>query len=363
MLAEILHLVSGDHYLALMMIVILSCILSRRNLQTERVNQGGFWITVAVSALLAVQDIAESYAALDPSRYALRMAATIFGYALRPLLVLGFLLVIWPAYRKRWFLWIPAALNALFYLTALFTPLTFYFDRNYMLRRGPFGLTVFAVCLLYMILVFIVLYRRFRERHPWDLRIIYLCAAGCLGAAAVDVKLGSITILSATLISTMIFYLFLRTQDADLDPLTRLWNRMVFYKDCKKYRNAVTAVASIDMNGLKRTNDELGHDAGDRALRMIGRALHSIAGRKVLPYRIGGDEFMVLFVQSTREEIDRALLAFTDEIWRVGLSVSSGLALKEDTNGTLEEMIQVSDKRMYEEKRSYYQQHDRRKRS
>lgn len=362
MFTEILNLVSGQHYIALMLILILACILLGRNLQSKRVSTGGFWITIITCVLLIAQDILQNYAAHDPARRELRMIVSIAGYALRPAAVLGFLLVVWPAGKKKWFLWIPAILNAGLYVTALFTPLTFSFAEDYSIQRGPLSWVMFAVCLLYLIVTLVIIHISFRDRRAGDTLVIWICTLGCLGAVAVDILLGGISIVPAILISCMAFYLFLKAQDTDHDPLTRLWNRASFYEDCKKRGNTVSAVASIDMNGLKRTNDELGHDVGDRALRMIGRGMRTIMNKKISAYRVGGDEFMVLFFHCSEEETNAALKTFLDEMWRVGQSVSVGLAVKGDTDDNLDTMIRKSDQRMYEQKREYYLLHDRRQR-
>ena len=362
MIPDFGQLAGGEHYLALLLILIISCILMGRGILSERVNQGSFWITLLVCAMLILQDMAENYAQMDPARRELRIITSIVGYTLRPAAVLGFLLVIWPPERQKWFLWIPVILNGLLYSTALFLPLTFSFDAEYHFQRGPLNGTVFVVCIAYLIMILFTIHVRFRNRRNGDMFVIYLCAAGCIGAMAVDVWFGGVALLSAILISSLVFYLFLRTQDMDHDPLTRLWNRRVFYEDCKRLGNAVTAVVSVDMNGLKKMNDELGHEAGDRALRMIGRGFRSVMGKKTLAYRIGGDEFMILFIHCGEEEIKRSLIAFLDEIWKVGLSVAIGLATSQECNYSLEEMIRVSDLRMYEDKSEYYRTHDRRRR-
>ncbi len=360
MIQEILALFCGEHYLAFMLILILSCIMAGRNVLSDRVRQSSFWVTIVVSALLIVQDVFESYAQTDPDRQTIRVISCIAGYALRPAAVLGFLLVVWPATKSRWFLWIPVGLNALVYSTALISPIAFSFDSEYRFQRGPLGWIMFPVCLGYLILVLITIHRRFRDRRSGDFFVIYLCAVCCLGAIGVDALYGEVAIVCAILISCLTFYLFLRSQDTDHDPLTRLWNRMVFYEDCRKLKNTITAVASVDMNGLKKTNDELGHDAGDRALKMIARGLRSVASRRIFAYRIGGDEFMLLFQHCTEEEIQQALLDFREEMWKVGMSVSIGYAAKGSENTAIEELIRASDQRMYMDKRQYYQIHDRR---
>ena len=354
-------LFGGEHYLAVLLVLILSAILLGRHVLSDRVDQRSMWITILACILLIIQNALLRYAEMDPSRRLMGTIASIAGYTLRPIAVLGFLLVIWPANRQRWFLWLPVLLNCLLYCSAFFSPLTFFFDGNYVFQRGPLNWIMFAVCCGYLILILITIHRRFRDRRASDTFVLCLCALGCLGAVAVDFIYDEFTVVSAILISSMTFYLFLRAQDADHDPLTRLWNRMTFYEDCKKYRNAVTAVASIDMNGLKQINDELGHDAGDRALKMIGRALRGVMSKKAFAYRVGGDEFILLLFLSTEEEISQVMRSFLEEVWRIGQSVSVGLASRAESGNSLDEMIRLSDQRMYEEKSRYYQLHDRRR--
>lgn len=362
MVTELESLIRGEHYLAVMLILILSWLLLNRNILSERVRQGSFWVTILVCFLLIIQDVLENFAQMDPSRRELRLFTSIIGYALRPAAVLGFLLVVWPTSIPRWYLWIPIVLNLVLYSTALYSPLTFSFDENYAFHRGPMGGMMFYICILYLILTLFMVHRRFQDRRAGDIFVIYLCAIGCLGATVIDVLIGGVTVVPAILISSLTFYLFLRSQDMDHDPLTRLWNRMTFYADCRKMKGSISAVATVDMNGLKKINDELGHEAGDRALRMIGKALHGVMSRKVTAYRIGGDEFTILFNHCTDEEISQSLINFLDDVYRVGLSVAVGLAMRQEAHDSLDEMIRLSDRRMYEEKSNYYKSHDRRKR-
>ena len=329
MLKELETLISGEHYLSFMLILILSGILLGRNILSERVRQGSLWVTVLACALLIVQDILENYAQLDPARRNLRMVTSIAGYSLRPVAVLGFLLTVWPMNRRRWYLWIPVAFNAVLYSITPLIPLAFSFDENYAFQRGPLNGSALYICIICLILILFMVHRRFSDSRSGDIFVIYLCTLGCLGAVVADIYFGTGTLVPAILISSLTFYLFLRAQDTDHDILTRLWNRMTFYEDCRKMKNAVTAVASIDMNGLKKINDELGHEAGDRALKMISRALRDVANRKVIAYRIGGDEFMVLFVHCGETEVRQVLISLTDEVHRMGLSVSIGVAIRQ----------------------------------
>ena len=362
MLNEIETILNGEHFLSMMIILVLGFTLMSRSVLSERVHQKQFWVTLVVCMLLVFQDILERYAQLDPDRRTLRMITTTIGYVLRPVAVLGFLLVIWPPSLSRWYLWIPAGVSAAVYCTATFSPMTFSFNESYQFMRGPLWPTMFIVCMVYLILILLMIHRRFRDRRVGDLVVIYVCVIGCLGATVWDVSaLGGAVTIPAILISSLTFYLFLRAQDMDHDTLTRLWNRMTFYEDCRKLKKTVTAVASIDMNGLKRINDAMGHEAGDRALMSIGRAIRSRAGRKVFGYRIGWDEFMLLFLRGEEQRAESMLKDLVKEIRGEGLSVSYGLASQlTDADASLENMLRLSDRRMYEAKSRYYMLHDRR---
>ena len=73
MIEQIGTFVGGEHYLAVMLILILACILTSRSSLSERVNQGSFWITLFVCVLLVIQDVFENIAQMDPARRNLRL--------------------------------------------------------------------------------------------------------------------------------------------------------------------------------------------------------------------------------------------------------------------------------------------------
>ena len=82
------------------------------------------------------------------------------------------------------------------------------------------------------------------------------------------------------------------------DVLTKLYNRSFYTEEINRLeRSFIHPVSCIflDMNGLKQTNDELGHDIGDGLLRRVGAVLNQVILNT--PYtasRVGGDEFVIL---------------------------------------------------------------------
>jgi len=63
----------------------------------------------------------------------------------------------------------------------------------------------------------------------------------------------------------------------------------------------------VDMDNLKKINDTLGHEAGDKALRLVGETLLSGAGDNGLCCRLGGDEFLLFLPGVSREDAEKQI--------------------------------------------------------
>ena len=82
---------------------------------------------------------------------------------------------------------------------------------------------------------------------------------------------------------------------ADTDPLTGLLNRRSFLAQAIG-RHGPQTLLILDLDHFKQVNDTLGHDGGDEVLRVVARALRTIAPPGALIARIGGEEFAILTV-------------------------------------------------------------------
>jgi diguanylate cyclase (GGDEF)-like protein/putative nucleotidyltransferase with HDIG domain len=81
---------------------------------------------------------------------------------------------------------------------------------------------------------------------------------------------------------------------ATTDPLTGLRNRRTFDDDlARALAKGRVCLVMLDLDGLKQTNERLGHAVGDERIRAVSAALRS-ADTSALGYRLGGDEFAAI---------------------------------------------------------------------
>ena len=116
----------------------------------------------------------------------------------------------------------------------------------------------------------------------------------------------------------------------------------------------------MDLNGLKETNDKLGHEAGDELIRQTAEQF-----TKEFPkhsYRTGGDEFVVLHANMDKHEFYRKVETLVENLKMNDISISYGILWKEQFDN-LELMLNEADKLMYENKKKFYSNstYDRRK--
>ena len=149
------------------------------------------------------------------------------------------------------------------------------------------------------------------------------------------------------------------------DSLTGLYNRRGFEKGISAFFNGQElkdkkiAVVSIDMDGLKWINDNLGHSAGDEALKGIAYCITSSINEGEIAARMGGDEFEVVLILDNPARIGQFTRKFRSAVNEANeknnveytLSASIGTCEVSDWD-SLMECMNKADKIMYIEKKS-----------
>jgi diguanylate cyclase (GGDEF)-like protein len=142
---------------------------------------------------------------------------------------------------------------------------------------------------------------------------------------------------------------------AGVDALTGLGNRRTWRRALDEEALRATrygrpsAIVVIDLDGLKRLNDEQGHAAGDAHLQRAAAAVRAAARSVDVVCRLGGDEFGVLAPETGPDGAARLTTRLRSELDRAGVEASLGVATSDD--GDLEKAWHSADQEMYLHKR------------
>lgn len=147
-----------------------------------------------------------------------------------------------------------------------------------------------------------------------------------------------------------------------MDFLTGLRGRNAFELAAgnlnKSHAMEKIALLAVDLDGLKKVNDTLGHLAGDDYIRACGNALQAVVKKDGAVYRIGGDEFVVLTPMQDLSEMEKLLEDLERQVEadnrdaKIKLSYSAGYAFYDpELDGDLYATLDRADAMMYENKR------------
>jgi len=158
-----------------------------------------------------------------------------------------------------------------------------------------------------------------------------------------------------------------------VDALTGINNRRAYYEDTEQYKDSSVVndlvLLTMDLNGLKKINDNLGHSAGDAYLKTASDIIKNVLSTYGKIYRTGGDEFMaVLFCKKEIAEIipdmiNNAIITSENE-WTDNMSVAIGtVCWSEHKEMSFADVEKLADQRMYQNKSEFYRKNglDRRK--
>ena len=157
---------------------------------------------------------------------------------------------------------------------------------------------------------------------------------------------------------------------AYMDALTGLANRQRYDQILNKLDNSDKDVdlIAMDLNGLKRANDTIGHDAGDELIKAAADCIKSSFADALVCARTGGDEFVVI-TDAKYAELEKQIAELREmqKNWKGQysdeLSISFGMANRyEIEDGSMERLASLADNRMYENKANYYRESGRNRR-
>ena len=269
--------------------------------------------------------------------------------------------------------------NTLIQLVSFFTGWMTKVDEKHYYHHGPlYNIYIgeYVIVLLLVIILFLNYGKNFRKQNRLS---IYLVMVFMLVGIIMQEGLGKdvrTSYLAMTIGATLMFihlteYSQQKKDDELLeqriqiktDAMTGLLSRYAYNNALDKYTTDMpeSLVAfSIDINGLKRVNDTLGHEAGDELICGAAACIKNVFDEVGSCYRTGGDEFIVLANMSKKEavkcvqDIEKLTKNWTGSLVD-SLALSVGYAvLEEHKDCNCSELIQVADKQMYMAKDEYY---------
>ncbi len=379
--------------ITLLLIAALSvlCVLVHENGRIKKSQKTNFYLTDLFIALAATAEWAgiQLNGNTDVPHWVL-LAVKCADYILTPMA--GGAIVRQIAVKNRGITAINGLLigNTVFQLTAVFFGWMTKIDSDNNYYHGPlyfFYITLYLAIIVIVVIEFLVYGKSFGRQNRYSLYAIM--ALVLIGILLQEILGGEYrtAYISMTIGAAFLFIHYAEYSQIDAedrinkqkellyrDSLTGLLSRYAYSRELKKYDDKGKlpddlAVFSIDINGLKATNDSLGHAAGDELICGAAECIHKVFSSYGLCYRTGGDEFIVIARadRETAEELIRQLALETGS-WRGKmihyLSVSAGFALASEHEGvTAEKLIIFADIGMYNEKSFYYRrsENDRRK--
>ncbi len=153
---------------------------------------------------------------------------------------------------------------------------------------------------------------------------------------------------------------------SEYDAMTGVLNRRAgfellnkIYRDFMKDKGKVSICFS-DINGLKEVNDNLGHEVGDELILTIVDQIKKNIRESDFIIRLGGDEFLIIFVGSDIVQAESIWNRIHDDFRKINemenrkyiISASHGIEeFKFNSDEYIDEIINLADEKMYNEKR------------
>lgn len=142
------------------------------------------------------------------------------------------------------------------------------------------------------------------------------------------------------------------------DPLTQVYNRSFINDEfdiITKKEVLDVGLLFIDLNNFKQVNDEMGHRKGDEVLVNAAKALNNICKPRGLVSRFGGDEFLVIFYNTTNEEVSKYKQKIIDYgknilINNIKVEFAAGYSIRKSIDEDIHNLLDVAEKAMYQNK-------------
>ena len=318
--------------------------------------------TIAVIILLVVEAVAfyvEKWTQTFETLSIARPLLTATVYSIYPFVIIMLMQIISNKGIKNWqfiALMIPATLCVPIYYSSQWTQIVCYYSSDNCYHGGYISKLPYIVFGVYSLLYFLQNILYFRRYSKMNVLITtYIILGAILGVVIYMVTEYSSNYSALFTSSIVLYYLCLYIHLSKIDALTSLSNRHSFYQDINTGGDNIYAVISIDMNELKYINDNFGHDAGDKAIAEVAKVLFDYTGKSLRAYRVGGDEFIMLYFGTSEEIVISSIESMRKQIDKTSYSCAFGYSIRREKE-SIDELMKLADEMMYKNKKEMKKQ-------
>lgn len=314
------------------------------------------YILIGAIFLLSIVVFIEFYFADKAEHRTIRTVLMAIRYSATPLIIAEIILTL--VKRMRWFIFIPAFALVVLDIVSIFTGIVFSINDVNDLVRGPLWLIPYIMVGLYSVLLIYLLIKRSNKQMVEIVPIIFFVFALGSGLVLPFILRDDYSNIFCITIAIALFayYEFSILTLTKKDSLTGLLNRHAYFADISNDPKSISALVSIDMNGLKKLNDNVGHAAGDEALVTLSLCFMRSLKNKQSGYRVGGDEFIIVCRKTSKEDVLQLVERIKKYVAETKYTCSIGYAFNLDGDTPISDLLKESDKMMYQEKENYYRE-------
>ena len=345
-----------QYHIILLVFLLLAILILFTDLGIKKKAKINLGVIIGIIFVASIVHIIERYVCEETNNYPnFRFGLTVIKY-LSPQIILCLLMTtIFNDKKVMLINYILLGIEAILLSTSQFTHLVYYVAPDNTFTRSYLWFIPFVFSFFYLISFMGMVIYKFKSDK---FELIFLLASPVLCTIITILEAFDIIKerLNTALGASVLFYeMYLFYVNSKKDVLTGLLNRHSFIRDMKNKKDRMSALISMDLNGLKTINDTMGHQAGDEAIIAAAKSFTSVKGYKYKVYRVGGDEFNAIIFNATEDNIKEIISNMNEYAIKLGYSISFGYSMN-DKNYSIDELIKYADSDMYNSKKEYYEE-------
>lgn len=266
--------------------------------------------------------------------------------------------------KKQFLLLLPVGVNMIFTLMSPVYGLIFYIDDSNDYHRGSWFFLSIVIIYSYFLYSFALIWTQRKKVVKEEFIPLFIVGIlPVIGGILQSLFYGVLMMWSCAGFSLVVVYIFLQQRMVHLDDLTGAWTRGTFEyclaQRAKRRKDDIFGLVLLDIDGLKKINDEYGHFEGDYALKTIVQLVKSVLKKTDVIARTGGDEFLIILDCNSREKVEYTIEKIKSTLRQHNetspkdylLDCSIGAELYHSGFTDIDQFMRHVDKLMYENKR------------